>query len=243
MHTMSKHYIVALALAWPAVAQAQTLTMPTVEPDDSWTYVNTVEIGSTWRQTHQQVTVDHTSADTIATSNTVVGSTQPPVERLAGRDWSRVRSVNGQQMVVNRPLDFPLSTGKTWVVEYTEDHPNRQHSSEHFRTPYRVVGWESVSVPAGTFRALKIEADGEWSATLAPNLTSSSGARVDAEGALSFAQTSRTMPSTGSGRTYHVFWYAPSVKRWVKSVEEYYSTNGTRTSSYKDELEAYKLGK
>ena len=104
------------------------MTRPKVDPNDSWTYVSTVETGSTWRQTHQQVTVDHTSADTIATSNVVVDSSQPPVERLSGRDWSRVRSVNGQQTTVNRPLDFPLRVGKSWVVDYTEDHPNRQHS-------------------------------------------------------------------------------------------------------------------
>ncbi len=76
---------------------------------------------------------------------------------------------------------------------------------------------------------------------MAPAMTSSAGGRVDAEGAVSFAQTNRTSQSTDSGRTYHAFWYAPSVKRWVKSVEEYYSANGLRTSSYKDELEAYKL--
>ena len=51
----------------------------------------------------------------------------PPKELLAGADASRSlsRSVNGRQTVVNRPLAFPLNIGKSWIVEYSEDHPNR----------------------------------------------------------------------------------------------------------------------
>ena len=165
----------------------------------------------------------------------------PPSEQLAGPDWSRRRSVNGAETVVNEPLSFPLSIGKSWQIEYTEAHPNRVHSSEHFRTPYKVIGWEDVTVPAGTFHALKIEAEGQWSAIMAPAVTNVSGARVDAQGATTVMQSSRAGGATFSGRTYKAFWYVPSVKRWVKSVEEYYDTNERRTERYTDELESYKV--
>jgi hypothetical protein len=33
----------------------------------------------------------------------------------------------------------------------------------------------------------------------------------------------------------------PAVKRWVKSVEEYYDSNDTRTSRFAEELESYKV--
>ena len=52
-------------------------------------------------------------------------------------------------------------------------------------------------------------------------------------------QSNRIVPSTASGRLYKAFWYVPAVKRWVKSVEEYYSANGQRTSSYRDELVSF----
>ena len=44
------------------------------------------------------------------------------------------------------------------------------------------------------------------------------------------------------GRTYKAFWYVPSQRRWVKSVEEYYSSNGVRSERYTTELESSKLG-
>ena len=33
----------------------------------------------------------------------------------------------------------------------------------------------------------------------------------------------------------------PTVKRWVKSVEEYYSAGGVRSERHTDEMEAYKV--
>ena len=238
---MWKAWIVAGAKIFASAARAQTAPAPVLVANDSWTYVNTTEIGTNWRQRHEEVSVTHAGSGSIGISVKEVGSSAPPQEALAGPDWSRVRTVNGHETVVNRPLAFPLSIGKTWTVEYTEDNPNRLHTSEHFRTPYKVVGWEDVTVPAGTFHALKIEADGEWSAAIAPAVGAVAGTRVDRQGATTVMQTNRVQASTTGGHTYHAFWYVPSVKRWVRSVEEYYSATGARTSSYKDEMEAFKL--
>jgi hypothetical protein len=43
-----------------------------------------------------------------------------------------------------------------------------------------------------------------------------------------------------TGRTYKAFWYVPEIGRWVKSVEEYYGSNGVRNERYTAELESYK---
>lgn len=238
---MPKSWIVATAAFWASTAHAQTAPVPTLAVDDSWSYLSTIEIGTNWRQTHQQVSITHAGAGSVGISTKEVGSNAPARESLTNPDWSRTRSVNGHETVVNRPFAFPLTVGKSWTVEYTEDNPNRQHTSEHFRTPYKVVGWEDVTVTAGTFHALKIEADGEWSAAVSPAVSAVSGSRVDRQGSATIVQTNRTQPTVISGRTYHAFWYVPAVNRWVKSVEEYYSPTGSRTSSFKDELEAYKL--
>ena len=33
-------------------------------------------------------------------------------------------------MVVNKPLSFPLTAGKTWEIHYAEQQPNKAHRSE-----------------------------------------------------------------------------------------------------------------
>jgi len=45
-----------------------------------------------------------------------------------------------------------------------------------------------------------------------------------------------------SGRYYKCFWYAPEVKRWVKSTEENYSSNGSLSQAVTDELERFNVG-
>jgi hypothetical protein len=76
---------------------------------------------------------------------------------------------------------------------------------------------------------------------MAPAINNVSGARVDGQGSAIVMQTNRTIPTTSSGRIYKAFWYVPSLKRWAKSVEEYYNSNSVRTERYSDELESDKL--
>ncbi len=239
---MSKaNWIVVAGILLATSARGQTVPAPSVAANDTWTYESTTEIGGNFRQTREEITVDHAGQGSIAVTDRTVGSNAAARQTLTNADWSRVHSVNGKQTVVNQPLQFPLRVGKSWTIEYSEDNPNREHSNEHFRSPYKVIGWEDVTVPAGTFHAMKVEAEGEWTATIAPSVTAGAVAHVDRFGATSVTQSNRTGPSSASGRTYKAFWYVPEVKRWVKSVEEYYSSNGQRTSSYKVELASYHM--
>jgi hypothetical protein len=159
--------------------------------------------------------------------------------RMYGLDWSGRRSVNGQETTVDQPFSFPLELGKTWRLEFTEQNPNPQKLRETDTYPDKVVGWEDVAVPAGKFRALKIESDGRWTADIAPRVLN--GAVVARQGsALSQTTESQVVQSTRvSGRYYKCFWYAPEVKRWVKSTEENYSSNGALGFAVRDELERF----
>ncbi len=233
---------IALALLLLAAgARAQSLDLPTIREGDSWTYQSTVEDRAGWRRTEAETVVVRASRDEIELSSKPVGSSMPPRDRLTGPDWSRIRSVDGRELVVNRPLSFPLRIGKSWVVEYSEDHPNRQHSSEHVRATYTVVGWQDVDVPGGHFHALKIEASGQWSAVMAPAASAFAASRVDPQGATAVTTTTRTIPSRATGRIYKAFWYVPAVKKWVKLVEEVYDPNGVRTVRDTDELLSCRL--
>ena len=224
-------------------AWSENLERPVIKAGDTWTYRSTTERGpSGWNQTHDEINVTRVTSSAIYISTKVTGSTQPPKEMFVGPDWSRVRDVNGKETVVNRPLAFPLSDGKSWEVDYTEQNPNKNHKSERFDSHFVVVGYETVEVPAGKFRALKIESDGHWEAQLAPGQSVVQSAQTGQGDATMATQVQNTAERQTSGRLYKAFWYVPEVKRWVKSVEEYYSSGGVRNERYSQELESFKAG-
>jgi len=87
----------------------------------------------------------------------------------------------------NESLRFPLAMGASWTFNY-----------QLYRGPGLVVdvkqtatvrGWESLTVPAGRFRALRVEHEGHYSAH---------------EGS-----------SAMSGRIHETFWYAPAAQHAV----------------------------
>lgn len=230
-----------LCAAVPGVALAQSIAAPALKPGDTWTYVNTVEIGPNgWRQTRDRISVQRTTADHIYIETQQSGATQAPRELIVDADWSRARSVNGTETVVNRPLAFPLTVGKTWAIRYSEAHPNPQHASETYDTHYKVIGPDTVTVPGGKFDAIKIEAEGTWKAETAPRQSTVSGVSHNAGGSTIVMQSRHNGTAEVTGKTYKAFWYVPAVGRWVKSVEEYYDANGMRTARYSDELASFK---
>jgi hypothetical protein len=231
--------LVSAALAAPV----DSINAPAVKAGDSWTYKTTTEKATSgWTQTRDVFKVSRVSSSSIYFTVQPSGSTQPPKELFGGLDWSRARDIGGAETVVNKPLSFPLVVGKTWKVEYTEDHPsNKLHKSEKWTEQFNVVGYESVDVPAGKFDALKIECEGHWTAELEPTKTVVQGAQANASGVSMSTQVANTGAGAKSGRVYKAFWYVPSVKRWVKSVEEYYSSGGVRNESYTGELESFEV--
>ena len=236
--------LVALAgIALSSGAWSETLDRPLVKVGDTWIYCSTTERGpSGWNQTHDEINVTRVTPTAIFIATKASGSTQPPKEMFVGPDWSRVRDVDGKETVVNRPLAFPLSDGKSWDVVYAEQNPNKNHKSEKFDSHFTVLGYETVEVPAGKFRALKIESEGHWDAQIAPGQSVVQGAQTGQGGVTMQTQVQNIAERQVTGRLYKAFWYAPEVKRWVKSVEEYYSNGGVRTERYTQELESFKPG-
>jgi hypothetical protein len=235
--------LLLISLSASTLVRAESLPTPKLSPGDTWSYVETVETApSGWRQTHNEVVLLRTTSDHIYYEVKQVGTTQPANEAISGADWSRSRNVNGTETIVNQPLSFPLSVGKTWEVKYTEAHPNVKHQSESFDTRFKVVGSESVEVPAGKFDAIKIEAEGDWTAQTAPMQSATGGTVSTQTGTTVVMQTNRATPVVATGRTYKAFWYVPEIGRWVKSVEEDYNSNGVRNQRFSSELESFKHG-
>jgi len=214
---------------------------PTPQPPDTWTYRRTTEtLPAVWHQAHFHGTILRNSGSTMELQTAEVDSPNPPRAILINSDWSSFRSLGGKETVVYRPFEFPLSIGKTWELEYTDDHPtNKNHSSETRHLKYRVVGWEDVEVPAGKFKALKIEADGVWTGQVAPRVTAVSTTEAGAQGSTAVAHSEHVTAETVTGRLYQAYWYAPEVKREVKSIEENYDTHGVRSARFTNELENF----
>ena len=92
-------------------------------------------------------------------------------------------------------LRFPLAPGKNWTFAYTVRSNNKTVKIAQNAV---VKGWETVRVPAGSFRALRVEHDGRYNAS---------------EGGYGW-----------SGKIREIYWYAPAAGRVV--MREYRDTKG-----------------
>ena len=233
---------VVLALAAPA--QAGELDQPHFAPGDSWVYdIVVAKKGVAPRDLQTEFAVSRLEGDRMLVSISTVGSSKPPIEHLSPLDWSRERSVNGVETVVNRPLAFPLALGKSWRVDFTEVNPTVQIAREESTTVYKVDGWETIKTPAGEFKTLKIEGNGNWVADTSPRVISNAVVGKSANGgAASRVDKNVIAARRVTGRIYRVLYYAPTVKRWVKSLEETYDNNDDVANSETSELKAYHAG-
>jgi hypothetical protein len=147
------------------------------------------------------------------------------------------------ETIVNRPFAFPLDVGKSWKLDFTELNPNQTLAREQYVMTYTVKDWEQVKTAAGEFKALKIEGVGNWTAELPAREFNNAVIAQRAPG-LSAATTTKSVVQAKrvTGRFYKLFYYAPAVKRWVKSVEEFYGPDGALTSSSTDELISFHAG-
>jgi hypothetical protein len=235
-------FFAAFLCALTAGARAESIPQPTLNPHDSWSYHVTVQTRGVLKDGHITVSVTRVEPDGVLVSQKSAAAPDRVESSMFGLDWSKRRSVNGQETTVNRPFAFPLEAGKSWRVEYTEQNPNPQKLRETDVLPYKVVGWEDVTVPAGKFHALKIESVGRWTADISPRVVNNAAVAPWGGVATQSAESRIDKGLRVSGRYYKCFWYVPEVKRWVKSIEENYSANDTLSQSVTNELENYDLG-
>jgi len=113
-----------------------------------------------------------------------------------------------------RILNFPFVIGKKWNDEFTRMSPDGFHDSTIAET-IKVLGWEEVVVPAGKFKAIKLEYLGNHSIMGVPGL----------------------------GESTAWYWYSPEVKYFVKGQygKGYVETVKPMDPSYKGGREDWKL--
>jgi len=186
-------------LAWmggPSLATAQPVDKverPDFKIGDTWTYERFDAFKGT-RESFNRSRVAKLDGDSVemeitdAESGKVLGKDIYTRElRLSLRELGSVR-------VSNEPaypyLSFPLEIGKRWSQKVTQTRAGMSQPIE-IDLEGKVVGWEDVSVKAGSFKAIKVEVSGYF------HVTTRMGERVNVS------------------VSDHV-WYVPEVKRWVK---------------------------
>jgi len=186
---MNRAALTLLLLATPCLSAGQDIVrviQPEIRVGDSWTYRSTnVFAPGTHDIEHRVSFVDGKVILLVTTSKgngKEADSTWTP-------DWNIVNSHGGMMF---RPhsgvFQFPMKVGDAHPVQYDMMRPRESAAESSTSGSVRVVGWETVQVPAGTFRAIRIELQ-------------------------SMVQRSdRPRPHPRQV----TFWYVPEVRRWVK---------------------------
>jgi hypothetical protein len=173
-------------------ADDQVVSAPFVEPGDCWTYrMEGMENRGPIGEYEECVTHVDWRKEVIIAVAKVKGSGRE-IDTAYSTEWVARTSVGGTIFTAYKSARahiFPLRVGDTYKTEIEYQRAFAGPNAGEQTQVVKVVGWEDVTVPAGTFRALKIEATGY-------------GRRFDASIRYSFRSVS---------------WYVPAVNRSVKS--------------------------
>src|SRR5262245_11225975 len=163
--------------------------MPDVKLDDRWVYRRTDKRMKP-PTTIYEIRVSFVDSRAIVAVVEAQGS-KKQLDATWTRDWNAAVSPDGSVTEVEKGLfQFPLSVGRQHYAAWEIRRPTMGEFHVRHERKVSVIGWEEVEVPAGRFRALKIQADGYF----------------------------RRLDRQVQDEARNTFWYVPAVKRWVKSL-------------------------
>ena len=250
-HALSHHPALRAVLlcAFALVASASRLDAadspvapPAFKAGDTWVFDQTDEHGQTgFQQRRVDLAIERLDDETMMLGIKLDGAPTAFEDHLVGTDWSQRRVVDGQETTTTRPFSFPMAVGQTWTIDYVDTTRRGPQTSDHVHRTYKVVGWEDVTVPAGTFHALKVEARGVDKGTIEVAASAASAAVAGSGGATTMSHTQRGGAGTLTRATYAEFYYVPALKNYAKSIEEQYDTDNVRVSRETRLLVSFKL--
>jgi hypothetical protein len=200
----------AIPILFALPAFAQNTDKPDVHVGDRWSWQHTNGLANERDLTRIEDIVE-VSGNEIRARARVKGNPGSGIATYT-REWNPVDVVSAQYSPFLKELAFPLQVGKKW--NDTADKmlfSNGKHGKFYLKG--EVVAFEKVTVPAGTFDAYRV------------NLV------LDASG---------TDEDANIGNTEETYWYAPSVKRYVK-LENTFRRDGRVRSKDIYELLEYSL--
>ena len=186
---MTRTLLALLLAAIPILSAGQSdarIVKPEIRVGDSWTYRSTNVFAPGTHDIENRVSF--TDAKVILVVTTSKGDGKE-ADSSWTPEWNTVTSHSGLMYRPNSGvLRFPLHIGDKHEVKYEMLRPRTNMAESATTGLVTVVGWETVDVPAGKFRAIKVELD------------------------------TMVRPSDGSRayRRQVTYWYVPDVRRWVK---------------------------
>lgn len=229
--------VVCTAAELPAVVEK-----PEVVIGESWIYAGY----QNEKKFQIKVEIEQLSDREIRTVVTPNGNSAFAKPQAFDRQWNLVEAVDDRNRSVKYSpylpaLDFPLHIGKTWKKNYewqrsdprgieplpasspkTWKEVQDQRTGDNrtwggSRVEARVLGWEEITVPAGTYTAIKIE-------ILSPHYAGSETSRIFGRKEL-------------AGGMLELYWYAPKIKRHIKYIARLYVNEKLVTSAGLDLVE------
>jgi len=228
---------IMMILALAASSADPAVTAPTLSTGDSWVYDRRTQRGTTgFVDNRVELRIDRVDADQMLVGIKPEGAPGDFEDHITGLDWSIRRMIEGKQTVTARPFAFPLAVGKNWTTDYMDGQPHGNQQSIRSHVTYRVVGWEDVTVPAGRFHAIKVEANGETEVALAHV---ASQTIVSAPGAAAISSSAGSGPTTVDQTFHNILYYSPEVRYFVKTIREDYNANDVLIQRETEELVSF----
>lgn len=161
------------------VACPPAIEAPALYPGDTWAF--RYNDGRRWRQTYDAVTEEGLLRGRGAHPRGTFYFDQAHTLRKVYLDgvWLTWETPDFPE-IGKAELDFPLTVGKRWTTTWY------QYAFDQITQESRVAGCETITVPAGTFLAARIEV------------------------------SRRNTRSASAAFDPYTLWYAPAVKYWVK---------------------------
>jgi hypothetical protein len=204
--------IAALALIglllWAGDARSQTAEPDTVRVGDRWSYDLKDAATGDLRQSFTLVVFEVNGKEIMARA-IVKGQELRPQTAVYDLDWGLIDNGTWQYRPSEIGIKKPLHIGKEWRWDVSAKNM-RDGSAGRTTGVAKVTGEEKVTTAAGTFDTFRIEAKGR--------------------------QVS--LRDQRSATITYVFWYAPTVNRWVKRTFEAHS-GGRSRDSISEELTGY----
>lgn len=203
-------------IAGAASAADPAADKPRVAVGDTWTYQSEIRARGRSKKVLENFEVTGVTGNRVhvVVLRKFEGEAEDePVESdmVFSDEWNIMitGSRGGRPSAIMRPstalLAFPMKPGDSYPSDYDMETLPDGNVVRHRRTT-RVVGWEDVTVPAGRFRALRIESEGTMQLARKPK----------------------------PGRSMVTVWWVPELRRWVKQEQDF-GPNGHRQElvSYK----------
>jgi hypothetical protein len=221
--SVSLCFVVAIGCfqaAAPALAQTAppaSVEAPSIKVGDSWTFDKTDGLKNVKDSTSVTVVTAVTDSDIRADQTRTDSGAVTKVTRNKNFNLMVMEMANGK--AIEDPFypsfAFPLEIGKTWSGEVTRTRTYESDRKVVAKLTGKVLAWEKITVPAGTFDAMRIEVKGFYNG--------------------------QNLRGRWSGQTTDTIWYAPAAKAAVKWLFEDVGATSTYKNTELYELVSYKL--